>query len=67
MFISNYKSNFDEKYKKEFKSTSKVKDYFGGKTEELSKYREAWTKRSHLFDTTYKADIIEKTWKINKK
>jgi hypothetical protein len=67
MFISNYKSNFDEKYKNEFKSASKIKDYFGGKTEELNKYRESWTKRSHLFNTTYKTDIIEKTWKINKK
>ena len=67
MFVSNYKSNFDEKYKAEFKPKSNVKDYFEGKTEELNHYRETWTKRGQLFETTYKADIIEKTGKIAKK
>ena len=67
MFVSNYKSNFDEKYKEEFKPKSNVKDYFAGKKEELKEYRDTWTKRNHLFETTYKADIIEKTGKIDKK
>jgi hypothetical protein len=67
MYISNYKSNFDEKYKQEFKPKSNVKDFYAGKSQELEQYRQTWTKRTHLTETTYKADIIEKTGKMNKK
>ena len=67
MFISNYKSNFDEKYTTEFKPKSNVKDFFAGKNEELGQHRNTWTKRNHLFETTYKADILTKTGNFNKK
>jgi hypothetical protein len=67
MFISTYKSNLDSKYKNDFKPKSSVKDYYKDKKEELDQYRTTWTKRNHLFETSYKTDIIEKTGKINKK
>lgn len=39
-------------------------EYYKSKPEELKDYRETWTKRGHLFETTYTAEIDKKAKEI---
>lgn len=61
MYITTTKHAYDERYKESFRQPINQRDYFKNKKEELEAYRNNWTKRSHLFDSTYKTDILAKT------
>ena len=61
-FISTNKHAMDPRYRESFRVPLKLNNtYFKNKEEELEKYRNTWTKKEQLFDTTYKHDILIKT------
>lgn len=66
MFVSTYKHSYNSQYSDTFREIKPSKDYYLNKKDELKNYRNLWTKRDHLFDTTYKDDMI-KTFLLNKK
>lgn len=66
MYISTYKHSYDAKYAPSFKVEKKSTDYYLNKKEELQSYRETWTKKNQLFDTTYNDDLL-KTFMVKKK
>ena len=45
--------NYNPVYRETVRQPIKVAEFFKGKPEDLQKYRETWTKRAHLFETTY--------------
>ena len=50
----------DPRYRETFRQPLDMKDYYKNRPEELKEYREKWTKKEQLFDTTYKHDILSK-------
>ena len=65
MYATVYKKSYNEKYLGENVKPN-TKDYYLNKQEELTKYREKWTKRAHQFETTYKEDLLTKTFFLKK-
>ena len=63
MFISTNKHAMDPRYRETFRTPLDMKDYYKNRPEELKEYREKWTKKEQLFDTTYKNDILSKVEK----
>lgn len=61
MYITTTKHAYDSRYKESFRQPIKQTDYFKNKPDELEAYRTTWTKRTHLMDSTYKADVLSKT------
>ena len=59
MYISTSRNSYDEKYKDSFYNIKPFPNYYKGKEEELNDYRKTWTKRDHLYDTTYKDDLLK--------
>ena len=60
MFITTNKHAMDPRYRETFRQPLDMKDYYKNRPEELKEYREKWTKKEQLFDTTYKHDILSK-------
>ncbi len=66
---SNYKINnsssinYNPVYRETVRQPIKVAEYYKNKPEDLEKYRQTWTKKEALFETTYTAetDKIAKT------
>ncbi len=61
MYITTTKHSLDTKYKETFTRHVKYKDYYNNKKDELTTYRNTWTKREQSFETTYNNDILAKT------
>lgn len=61
MYVTTYKHSMDPQYKETFRKPTNTKDFFKGKDKELEEYRKTWTKREQIFETTYSADILDKT------
>jgi len=61
MYITSTKHAYDPRYKESFRQPIKQSDYFNNRKDELEAYRNTWTKRSHLMDSTYKMDVLAKT------
>ena len=55
MFVSVYKKSYDDKYL----TINQSKNYYTNKLSDLETYRQNWTKREHLFETTYKSDLLK--------
>lgn len=65
MYASSYKYYYDKNYRDTFKDVKLQKSYFADKNDELNSYISNWTKRDHLFNTTYKEDLL-KTFMMKK-
>jgi hypothetical protein len=61
MYVTTTNHAYDPRYKESFRQPIKQTDYYKNRQHELEEYRKTWTKRSHLIDSTYKADILAKT------
>ncbi len=61
MFVSVYKNSYNPNYREGLTYIPSHKGYFDNdkNQEELSKYRETWTKRDHSFRTTYNDDLLK--------
>lgn len=66
MFITTNKHAMDPKYRHTFRTPLDFHDYYKGKDKELNEYRQSWTKKPQLFNTTYNHDILTKTVKADK-
>jgi hypothetical protein len=60
MYVTTNKHAFDERYRHTFRTPLNMHDYFKGKPEELEKYKQTWTNKPQLFETTYSHDILSK-------
>lgn len=65
MYVTTNKHAFDERYRHTFRTPLNMRDYFKGKPEELARYRQSWTNKAQLFETTYAHDILSKTKNSN--
>ena len=64
MYVTTNRNAFDDKYRDTFRQQKKNFDYFKKNPNELDVYRQTWTKREQIFDTTYKSDILTRTGKM---
>jgi len=53
MYLSTTNINYNPVYRETVRQPIKTADFFKGKPRELENYRNTWTKRSHIFETTY--------------
>lgn len=63
MYVTTNKNAFDDRYRMTFRQPINMRDYFKNRKEELEKYKQTWTKKPQLFETTYSSDILSKTMK----
>ena len=52
--------NYNPVYRETVRIPVAVAEYYKNKPDELEEYRNKWTKRPHLFETTYSSEIIAK-------
>ena len=63
MYVTTNKNAFDDRYRMTCRQPINMRDYFKNRKEELEKYKQTWTKKPQLFETTYSSDILSKTMK----
>lgn len=57
MYVTTTKNSQHPSYRDTFREPKRDSNYYKNKPDELEEYRNKWTKKTSLFETTYEADL----------